>query len=211
MNPDPLVALRAPEPGAVTPRPAFAAELRSRLVAALDDRPPPSPSAAPSSPTTTEPGGTAMPDVTDPATHPFRRSRYHTITPYLVADGARDAMAFYAAVFGAVVEGEPIVQDDGRIGHVELRIGDSLVELADEFPEMDILGPRSRGGHSVTLTTYVPDVDAAYARAVELGATGEREPADQFYGARTGVIVDPWGHRWSIQTPLPETDDLHLA
>ena len=106
-------------------------------------------------------------------------------------------------MFGARVVYDPIVMDDGRVGHVEVEIGGSVLMMADEFPEMGLLGPLSRGGTSVSLVVYVPDVDATYAKAVELGATPERPPADQFHGSRAGWLVDPFGHRWSISTPLP--------
>ena len=124
------------------------------------------------------------------------------VTPYLMVTDARAAVAYYEDVFGARVVSEPIVMDDGRVGHVEIEIGDSVLMMADEFPEMGLLGPLSRGGTSVSLVVYVPDVDATFAKAVELGATPERPPADQFHGSRAGWLVDPFGHRWSISTPL---------
>ena len=125
------------------------------------------------------------------------------VTPYLMVSDARAAVAYYEEVFGARVVYDPIVMDDGRVGHVEVEIGGSVLMMADEFPEMGLLGPLSRGGTSVSLVVYVPDVDATYAKAVELGATPERPPADQFHGSRAGWLVDPFGHRWNISTPLP--------
>jgi uncharacterized glyoxalase superfamily protein PhnB/catechol 2,3-dioxygenase-like lactoylglutathione lyase family enzyme len=91
---------------------------------------------------------------------------------------------------------------DGRVGHVELRIGESVIMMADEFADIDVLGPTSRGGTTVSFVISVPDVDTVYARAVAAGATAERPPDDQFYGDRAGWLSDPWGHRWSISTPL---------
>jgi uncharacterized glyoxalase superfamily protein PhnB len=94
-----------------------------------------------------------------------------------------------------------IVMPDGRIGHVELSIGDAVLMMADEFAEIDVLGPTSRAALFASFVIDVPDVDTTYARAVAAGATGERPPSDQ-YGARAGWLSDPWGHRWSISTPL---------
>jgi PhnB protein len=123
---------------------------------------------------------------------------YHSVTPYLVVDGAESAIDFYRRAFGAT---ELMRLPMGRkLGHAEIRIGDSIVMLADEFPDMGILGPRSRGGPTSSLMIYVEDVDAVYARAVAEGATEERPPEDQFWGDRMGTLLDPFGHRWSIAT-----------
>jgi uncharacterized glyoxalase superfamily protein PhnB len=127
--------------------------------------------------------------------------RLHAITPYLAVENARAAMEWYQEVFDATVQAEPIIMDDGRVGHVELRIGDSLIMMADEFPEIDVLGPTSLGGTSVSLMVHVPDVDAVYARAVEAGATTER-PIGEAYGSRSVWVRDPWGHRWNIATAV---------
>jgi uncharacterized glyoxalase superfamily protein PhnB len=127
--------------------------------------------------------------------------RLHAITPYLAVEDARAAMAWYEEVFDATVEGDPVIMDDGRVGHSELRIGDSLFMMADEFPEIDVIGPRHRGGTSVSFVVHVPDVDTTYARAVEAGATTER-PIGEAYGSRSVWIIDPWGHRWNIATAL---------
>ena len=124
------------------------------------------------------------------------------LTPYLVVPDARAALAFYAEAFGAVPRGEPYVQDDGRIGHAEVEVAGALVMLADEFPELGLLGPLARGGVSATLHLEVPDVDATVARAVDAGAELERPAADAAYG-RTAVVRDPAGHRWMLQTPAP--------
>jgi PhnB protein len=105
--------------------------------------------------------------------------------------------------FGAV-ETMRLMQPDGRVGHAELRIGPAGIMLADEFPEYGFTGPLARGGTSVSLHLVVPDVDATVAAAVAAGATLEREVADQFYGSRSGAIIDPFGHRWIVQTPIED-------
>lgn len=121
------------------------------------------------------------------------------LTPYLVVRDARDAIAWYADAFGASVVGDPYLTDDDRIGHAELDLCGATVYLADEHPELGLAGPEP-GRVSVSLHLAVPDVDAAVARAEQVGATVERPPADAPYG-RTGVVVDPYGHRWMLQTP----------
>ena len=110
------------------------------------------------------------------------------------------AVAFYEEVFGARTVSEPIIMDDGRVGHVEIEIGDSVLMLADEFPEMGGPSPAGPRGTSVSLVVYVPDVDATFALAVELGATAERPPADQFHGSRAGWLVRP------LRPPLEHLD-----
>ncbi len=123
--------------------------------------------------------------------------------PYIsVHDGAA-AIEFYKRAFGAT-ERYRLTAPDGRLGHAEIEIGGSSLMLADEYPEYDRTGPRTLGGTPVTLTLAVPDVDAVVARAVELGAVLEIPVADMFYGSRSGTILDPFGHRWNIQTPEHE-------
>lgn len=176
---DPFDALREPiRP--VDPEPGFAAELRARLERAV-----------------LEPEGARM-TTTEPAVD----VPLHSLTPYLGVDDARRALDWYVEVFDARRRGEPYMMDDGRVGHAELALGDSVLMLADEFPEIGVLGPRARGGTSTTLHLQVPDVDATVARALDHGAELERPVADQPYG-RTGVIVDPFGHRWMIQAAAP--------
>jgi uncharacterized glyoxalase superfamily protein PhnB len=121
------------------------------------------------------------------------------LIPYLAVRDARAAMAWYSDALDARVVGDPYVMDDGRIGHAELRIGGAPLYLSDAYPEMGIVAPDD-GRVSVTLHLSVADTDAAVARAADLGATVERPPGDQPYG-RTGVVVDPYGHRWMLQTP----------
>lgn len=124
---------------------------------------------------------------------------YHTATPYLVLKGAANAIEFYKKVFGAV-EMMRMPQPDGRIGHAEIKIGDSPIMLADEFPEMGHRGPQSLGGSPVSILLYVADVDAVVGKAVAGGAKIVKPVQDQFYGDRTGFIEDPFGHLWGIAT-----------
>ena len=124
---------------------------------------------------------------------------YPRVTPYLSVRDAARAIDFYARVFGAR-ERMRMDAPGGKIGHAELKIGDSVVMLADEYPDMDFMSPQSRGGASVTLHIYVKDVDAVVAGAVAAGAKLKRPVKDEFYGDRNGTIEDPFGHLWSIAT-----------
>ena len=124
---------------------------------------------------------------------------YHNITPYLVIKGAAQAIDFYKKTFGAT-EIMRMNDPSGRIGHAELKIGDSHIMLADEYPEMKFRSPEAYGGSPVSLLLYVSDVDATVELAARNGARLEREVKDQFYGDRMGTIVDPFGHIWSIAT-----------
>ena len=124
---------------------------------------------------------------------------YHTTTPYLCVDGAADAIEFYKKAFGAK-ELMRMPAPGDKVGHAELQIGDSRVMLADEFPEMGFLSPRTIGGSPVMMHLYVEDVDATVPRAVAAGAKVTREVADQFYGDRGGQIEDPFGHKWYVST-----------
>lgn len=124
---------------------------------------------------------------------------YHSITPYLIVKGAAAAIDFYKQAFGAV-EMLCMPQPDGRVGHAELKIGDSVIMLADEFPEMNTVGPKTLGNSPVGILLYVDDVDAVFAKAISLGATVNKPLADQFYGDRTGTLIDPFGHKWTVAT-----------
>jgi PhnB protein len=128
---------------------------------------------------------------------------YPQVTPYLHVDGANDAIDFYTNVFGAT-ERMRLAGPDGKIGHAELQLGKSVIMLADEYPEMDVLSPKSRGGTPVTINVYVEDVDAVFSRAMRAGATALRPVADQFYGDRSGQFEDPFGHRWSVATHVED-------
>jgi PhnB protein len=139
---------------------------------------------------------------------------YSTVMPYLSVDGAAEAIEFYKTMFGAV-ESVRMPQPDGSIGHAELTIGDSVVMLSDEFPDMGVLSPKSIGGTPVTLNVYVDDADDVVDRAVSAGATVVQPIEDRFYGDRAGQILDPWGHRWNVATHVedvsPEEMQRRLA
>lgn len=128
---------------------------------------------------------------------------YHSVTPYLLIRGAADAMAFYSRAFGAT-EVLRLVGPDGRVGHAEIRIGNAIIMLADEHPEMDFLSPQSRGGTSVTLLIYTDNADELFHRAIAEGATELRPLCDQFYGDRSGTVTDPWGHIWTLATHIED-------
>jgi PhnB protein len=124
---------------------------------------------------------------------------YHTLTPYLIIRGAAQAIEFYKQAFGAEeVFRMPV--PDGRIGHAEMRIGNSMFMLADEMPEEGFSSPQRLNGTAVSFMVYVEDVDAAFQRATDAGAKALRPVKDQFYGDRTGTLADPFGHVWSIGT-----------
>ncbi len=135
---------------------------------------------------------------------------YPRVSPYLCVDGASAAIDFYSQVFGAT-ERMRMPSPDGKIGHAELQIGDSLIMLSDEWPDMDQRGPRSIGGTPVTLSVYVDDVDAVFDRAVTAGATPLRPVENQFYGDRTGYFEDPFGHRWSVATHVEDVSPDEMA
>jgi PhnB protein len=124
---------------------------------------------------------------------------YHNVTPYLCVKGGGDAIEFYKKAFGAT-EVMRMAAPDGKIGHAEIQIGDSRVMLADEFPEMGFLSPRSVGGTPVMMHLYVEDVDSTVSRATQAGANITRPIKDEFYGDRGGQVEDPFGHRWYVST-----------
>jgi PhnB protein len=128
---------------------------------------------------------------------------YTVVSPYLAIKGAADAMEFYKDVFGAT-ELVRMPQPDGKIGHAELRFGDSVVMLADEFPDMGHRSPKSLGGTPVTFNVYVDDADAVVDRAVAAGATIVQPIENRFYGDRSAQIVDPWGHQWNVATHIED-------
>jgi PhnB protein len=124
---------------------------------------------------------------------------YHTATPYLIVQGAARAIEFYKKAFGAT-ELYRLADPGGRVGHAEIKIGDSPIMLADEHPEMGARSPQAFGGSPVSLLLYVEDVDAVFSRAVAAGAQVRRPVKDQFYGDRAGTLVDPFGHSWTVAT-----------
>jgi PhnB protein len=135
---------------------------------------------------------------------------YPRVIPSLVIDGAAQAIDFYLGVLGAT---ERLRMDgpDGRIGHAELQIGESVIFVADEFPEMEFVGPKKIGGSPVTLMVYVEDVDATFDRATKAGAKVTRPLEDQFYGDRVGQFEDPFGHRWSVATHVEDVPPEEMA
>ncbi len=130
---------------------------------------------------------------------PYKPEGYHTVTPYLVVDGAERAIAFYQKAFGAI-EVMRLAMPGGKIGHAELQLGESRIMLSDEFPQWDSRGPLAIGGTAVSIMVYVEDCDAVYAQAVAAGAKGLMPVQDQFYGDRSGSLRDPFGHKWHIST-----------
>ena len=184
--PDPFDALREPVVP-LAPRPELAHELRRRLVAelALDHQ------------------EETMPTL---EIREYTPARLHSLTPYLSCKDAARAIEWYQDVFDARVVMAPIIMDDGHVGHCELRIGDTVFMLADEYAAEGVFSPETLGGNSVSLMIYVQDSESVYARALAAGATAVR-PIGIAHGARGGVLRDPFGHRWFVQTAL-EADDV---
>jgi len=129
---------------------------------------------------------------------------YHTVTPYLIIAGAAKAIEFYKKAFGAT-ELLRLEGPGGSIGHAEIKIGDSIIMLADEHPQMGYRGPPALGGTPVSIMLYVPNVDAQFAQAIAAGGKVTRPVVDQFYGDRSGTLTDPFGHVWTIGT---HTEDV---
>ena len=125
------------------------------------------------------------------------------LVPYLCTSGAAAAIDFYTKALGAE-ETFRLAGDDGKIGHATMLIGGDTFYLSDEWPEGNVVSPETLGGTPVSLHLDVDDVDAAFRRAVEAGATAEREPADQFYGDRNAVVRDPFGHRWMLSSRVED-------
>lgn len=124
---------------------------------------------------------------------------YHSVTPYLMIKGASEAIEFYKRAFGAT-ELFRLAAPGGQIGHAEIKIGDSLIMLADPCEEGAFRNPQSLGGSSVGLHVYVADVDAQFAQAIKAGAKAVKPVQDQFYGDRSGTLEDPFGHIWFLST-----------
>jgi uncharacterized glyoxalase superfamily protein PhnB len=180
---DPFADLRAVDTP-IDPNPEFAIRLRSRLGRAL-----------------------ALPRGVTPVTAPGEDAEQletrSAVVAYLAVADARRAIEWYQDVFGADLSGEPIVMPDGRVGHAELAIAGGALYLADAHPEIGVTAPRS-GEATVSLMLPVHDADVVRARALAAGARGDREPYDD-YGQRNAWIVDPFGHRWGLHSPLPAT------
>jgi PhnB protein len=128
---------------------------------------------------------------------------YPRLSPYLCVDGAADAIEFYETVFGGR-ERMRLPGPDGKVGHAEIEIGDALIMLADEHPEIGVRSPKAYGGTGTTLSLYVEDVDAVMERAAAKGATVLRPARDEFYGDRSGQFEDPFGHRWTVATHIED-------
>jgi PhnB protein len=135
---------------------------------------------------------------------------YPRLSPYLCVDGAARAIQFYVDVLGAT-ERMRMDGPDGRIGHAELNLGDSVIMLADEYPDMGFLSPTRIGGTAVTLHAYVEDVDAVFDKALAAGAKSLRAVENQFYGDRSGQFEDPFGHRWNVASHVEDVDAEEMA
>lgn len=186
---DPLTVLNGIDQP-VSPDPAFAARLRARLESALT---------LPERTQGVDMSGTetAIAELNKPPA--ATASPRSAVVPYLTVPDARAAIAWYVDALGAVKIGEPIVMDDGRIGHAELELAGGVLYLADEYPEIGLKAP-SPQANSVSLMLEVPDTDAALERARILGAQVQREPYEN-YGTRNAAIIDPSGHRWMLSGP----------
>ena len=134
---------------------------------------------------------------------------YHSVTPYLIIDGAAAALDFYKKAFGATEVMRMPMGD--RIGHAEIKIGDSHVMLSDPFPQSSTKTPTEIGATTGSIFMYVEDVDAVVKQAVDAGATVTMEVADQFWGDRFGTITDPFGHIWSIATHIEDVPPEEMA
>jgi PhnB protein len=134
---------------------------------------------------------------------------YRVVTPYLAVKGAAEAIEYYTKAFGAKVRMR-MDGPGGSIGHAELQLGDSVIMMADEFPGMNT-SPASLNGTTINLLLYVKDVDAAFAKAVGLGAKPVAPPVDKFYGDRMGIIADPFGHVWCLATHVEDVSPKEMA
>ncbi len=135
---------------------------------------------------------------------------YRTVTPYLVFEDASEAIEFYKTAFGAK-ERMRMEAPDGKIGHAEIEIGDSVVMLSDAFPQSTTTPPSELGGTTAGVFLYVEDADAVVQRAVDAGATVTVEVADQFWGDRFGSLKDPFGHSWSVATHVEDLTPDEIA
>ncbi|WP_405860668.1 VOC family protein [Streptomyces sp. NBC_00090] len=135
---------------------------------------------------------------------------YPRVTPYLCVDGAAAAIDFYVSVLGAE-ERMRMPAPGGKIGHAELALGNSVMMLADPYPDMEFRSPKAIGGTPVTLHVYVADVDAVFAKALAQGAKELSPVKDEFYGDRTGQLEDPFGHRWSVASHIEDVPEEEMG
>jgi PhnB protein len=135
---------------------------------------------------------------------------YPRVTPYLVVAGAADAIDFYSRVLGAK-ERMRMDGPDGKVGHAELQIGDSVIMLADEFPDMQAVGPKTVGGTPVSIHVYVEDVDKTFEQAVKAGAKELQPLENKFYGDRSATFEDPFGHQWTVSTHVEDIPPDEMA
>ena len=135
---------------------------------------------------------------------------YHSVTPYLIIKGAAQALDFYRRAFGAT-ELMRIAAPGGQVGHAEILLGDSHIMLADECPQMNALSPLTLGGSPVMLHLYVPDVDAMFSQAIAAGAQVEQPIDNKFYGDRSGSVLDPFGHRWTLSTHVEDVSPEEIG
>jgi PhnB protein len=133
---------------------------------------------------------------------------YNSVTPYLIVDDAKQALEFYTRAFGAEEKFRLPMGD--KIGHAEIKIGDSFVMLADEFPDMGHLGPNKRGGPTSSIVLYVEDVDTSFKQALDAGAKEHRPVENQFWGDRMGTLTDPFGHQWSLATHVEDVPESEM-
>lgn len=130
----------------------------------------------------------------------------HSVTPYLLVRNAAEAIEYYKNSFGAQ-EIMRMPAPGGKIGHAEIKIGDSHIMLADEVPEQGFVGPQTLGGTGSSILLYVEDVDGTFARAVQLGAKLQRQVENKFYGDRSGTLIDPFGHQWTVSTHVEDVSE----
>ncbi|MDE0105978.1 MAG: VOC family protein [Bryobacterales bacterium] len=134
---------------------------------------------------------------------------YAPLTPYLIVDDGAAALEYYKNVFGAI-ELMRMAMSGGKLGHAEFTIDGCRVMMADEFPDVGAVSPKTVGGTPVSLSLYVEDCDEVFERAISAGATPIRPPEDQFYGDRAGVLKDPFGHQWTVATHVEDVSEEEM-
>jgi len=138
-------------------------------------------------------------------------SHLHTVGAYLCVKGCAAAIEFYKKAFGATERSARIADGEGTVGHAEVVIGDTTLYMSDEHPEMGVQSPETLGGSPVFFVLNVPDCESLFQQAVAAGAEVLRPVADQFYGARSGTVQDPYGYRWTISTQIENVSDEEIA